>query len=107
MSSKKLSSQISLLEATKNAPREMGCYQLFLEGEVKYVGKAEEGLRKRLSQRYNGNAADYSSAKKIYVEREKITVSWQLCDSGEECKELKREWIRELKPEWNVIGGGV
>ncbi len=107
MSSKKLSSQIPLSEATNNAPKNMGCYQLFLEGELRYVGKAENGLRKRLVQHYNGSAAGYTSAKKIHEEREKITVSWQLCDSKEECLNLRREWIRELKPEWNERGGGA
>lgn len=37
----------SLMEAPKEASNLMGRYKIFLHGELKYVGKAEDGIRKR------------------------------------------------------------
>lgn len=97
--------RMSLKEATKNAPNAMGCYQLYLHGSLKYVGKAEDGLRKRFVQYYNGTTAHYPSAQMILANKDNITVTWKLCSSREECRKLEATWIREKKPEWNAISG--
>ena len=47
-----------LKEATKTAPNAMGCYKIYYHG-LKYVGKAEDGIRKRFVQYYNGTTAHY------------------------------------------------
>jgi len=94
----------SLKSATKNAPNSMGCYKIYYKG-LKYVGKAEDGIRKRFVQYYNGTTAHYSSAEKIYKYRDEITVSWVVLNSREECRRTEREWIEKLNPEWNSQRG--
>lgn len=95
---------MSLQEATKNAPNTMGCYKIFCNG-LKYVGKAEDGIRKRFVQYYNGTTAHYPSAKAIYENRNSITVSWVVLSSREQCRQVEAKWIKELEPEWNKQSG--
>lgn len=94
----------SLYEATKSAPNSMGCYKIYCKG-LKYVGKAEDGIRKRFVQYYNGTTAHYPSAIKIYENRDEITVNWVELQSREQCREVEAKWIRELDPEWNGQSG--
>jgi len=84
--------QMPLEQATKNAPNAMGCYKIYYRG-LKYVGKAEDGIRKRFVQYYNGTTAHYSSAKKIFEHRDDITVSWVVLSSAKECQETEARWI--------------
>lgn len=95
---------ISLKDATKEAPNSMGCYKIYCNG-LKYIGKAEDGIRKRFVQYYNGTTAHYSSAIKIYENRDDITVSWVVLPSREKCREVEAQWIQELKPKWNKQSG--
>ncbi len=99
------SGKISLHEATKRAPNEMGCYKIYCGGGLKYVGKAEDGIRKRFVQYYNGTTAHYSSGRRIYENRDSIKVSWVICKTGEECKRLEAQWIKQYNPEWNTQSG--
>lgn len=96
---------ITLKAATKEAPNAMGCYKIFQYGALKYVGKAEDGIRKRFVQYYNGTTADYSSGRKIYANRDSLTVTWQLCATREQCRSLEKKWIEQYNPPWNVQGG--
>lgn len=96
--------RMSLQEATRRAPNAMGCYKIYCDG-LKCVGKAEDGIRKRFVQYYNGTTAHYPSAKAIYANREKIAVSWVVLKSREQCRQLEAKWISELKPEWNKQSG--
>lgn len=96
--------KMTLRQATKDAPNNMGCYKIYYQG-IKYVGKAEDGIRKRFVQYYNGTTAHYPSAKRIYEHRDEIKVSWQICHSRTECRQLEAEWIRNLHPEWNKQRG--
>jgi len=96
--------KVSLQEATKSAPNSMGCYRIYCDG-LKYVGKAEDGIRKRFVQYYNGTTAHYTSAQKIYENRDNITVMWQVCQTREQVREMEAKWIRELQPEWNKQSG--
>lgn len=96
---------ILLEDATHSAPNSMGCYKIFQHGELKYVGKAEDGIRKRFVQYYNGTTAGYPSGSKIYAARDTLTVSWQLCSSREECRSLEKKWIEMYSPPWNERGG--
>ncbi len=98
------SGSASLEQAAKTAPNKMGCYKIYCDG-LKYVGKAEYGLRHRFVQYYNGTTASYSSGKIIHEKRDKITVDWVVCESAEECRALEAKWIREYNPEWNVQSG--
>lgn len=100
-------SRVPLAEA-KNvgvAPDEMGCYKIFCNGSLKYVGKAEDGIRKRFVQYYNGTTTSYSSGRKIYENRDNIKVSWVVCKTGEECRSLEAQWIRQYNPKWNKQTG--
>ena len=94
----------SLKEATKSAPNSMGCYKIYYHG-LKYVGKAEDGIRKRFVQYYNGTTAHYPSARKIYEYRDEITVTWQVCRSREETRALEAIWIAQYDPDWNERSG--
>ena len=84
-----LFSKKTLEEATKTAPNSMGCYKIYYNG-LKYVGKAEDGIRKRFVQYYNGTTAHYPSARKIYEHRDEITVSWKMCPSSLKIKSHSR-----------------
>ena len=97
--------RISLYDAKTQAPNDMGCYKIFYDGELVYVGKAEDGIRKRFVQYYNGTTAHYTSAKKIFEHRDELEVSWQILNSREECRTTEREWIEEFNPEWNSQSG--
>ncbi len=90
----------TLKDATESAPNSMGCYKIYYHG-LKYVGKAEDGIRKRFVQYYNGTTAHYPSAQKIYQHKDEITVTWQVCHSREETRNLEAKWIEQYDPEWN------
>jgi excinuclease UvrABC nuclease subunit len=93
----------SLKEASENAPNLMGCYKVFLNGELKYVGKSEYSLRQRFAQYYDGRMIYSEAAKKIHEKRDNIEVSWVVQRSAEDCKRLEEQWIAKLRPEWNKI----
>ncbi|HEY5575104.1 MAG TPA: GIY-YIG nuclease family protein [Clostridiaceae bacterium] len=93
----------SLKEASENAPNLMGCYKVFLNGELKYVGKSEYSLKQRFAQYYGGRMIYSAAAKKIHENRENIEVSWVVQRSDEDCKRLEEQWIAKLSPEWNKI----
>ena len=97
--------KIPLKEAKSSAPNEMGCYKIYCDGGLKYVGKAEDGIRKRFVQYYNGTTAHYPSAKKIYENRDRIKVSWVICKTREQCRSLENQWISQYNPEWNCQSG--
>lgn len=96
---------MKLKDAKVAAPNAMGCYRIYCEGSLKYVGKAEDGIRKRFVQYYNGTTAHYPSAKKIFENRDRITVSWVVLSSREECRATEAEWIRTYNPPWNNKAG--
>ncbi len=59
-----------LSEVITKAPKTSGCYRIYRGNELVYVGKAQDGIRKRFVQYYNGTTAHYTSAKRIYAERD-------------------------------------
>lgn len=95
----------SLYEATKSAPNSMGCYKIILNGSLKYVGKAEDGIRKRFVQYYNGTTAHYPSARKIYKYKDEIKVQWIVLNDRQKVRALEAKWIEQYNPEWNVKKG--
>ena len=97
--------KIPLSEAVKSAPNDMGCYKIFYGGKLVYVGKAEDGIRKRFVQYYNGTTAHYPSGRRIHENRESVKVSWQELPSREACRETERRWIEQYAPEWNAQKG--
>lgn len=94
-----------LSEAKSSAPNKMGCYRIYYQGRLVYVGKAEDGIRKRFVQYYNGTTAHYPSAQNIFEHRDEITVSWQVLGSREACRSTERRWIEQYRPEWNKQSG--
>ena len=106
MSNKSLMNQtMSLAQATKEAPNAAGCYQIYKGDELVYVGTAGDGIRKRFVQYYNGTTAHYSSAKKIYANRDVLTVKWKIVDDPALVAEQEAKWIRNYQPAWNVQSG--
>lgn len=94
-----------LREAGSKAPEGMGCYIMMVDDVCVYVGKAESGLRARLSSHYNKvpdrNSSD--SEKQIYDYREDITVVWIPLNTKEECVRIEKKLIQDLKPKWNQL----
>jgi excinuclease UvrABC nuclease subunit len=101
ISDSKGTEKVSLKEAAEKAPDTIGCYKVFLGGELKYVGKSKFGLRKRFGEFYNGTIVYSAQEKKIHRNREYIEVSWIALRSLEECSRVERLWISKHKPEWN------
>lgn len=92
---------LSLEEASKKASASMGCYKLYLDG-VKYVGRAENGLRKEFDRLYNLKGRTLAE-KEIKANRDKISVSFVILPTKEKCREIEMKWINQLKPEWNKL----
>lgn len=92
---------IKLSEAYEKAPEEIGWYRLLLNNKTMYVGKAESGLRKRLSEHYNKKDPITRSEKKIYYHKNQLYVVCKTCDNREKCKEMEKMWIKLLNPPWN------
>ena len=99
------SQRMSLENAKTKAPNSMGCYKIYLHGSLKYVGKAEDGIRKRFVQYYNGTTAHYTSGRTIYENRDSIEVEWSVLSSREACRQTERQWIEKYHPEWNKQSG--
>jgi len=91
----------SLREAAEKAPNTIGCYKIFLNGELKYVGKSKLGLRKRFEEYYKGAILYSDPEKKIHANRDGIEVSWVVLRTLEDCSRVEKQWISKYKPEWN------
>ena len=83
-----------------------GIYQLYLDGDLVYVGKADRSLRARLSDhhrkisgRLNINVADMTFTG-LYLEGTWIPV-------GPEQMLIKRRENQGIKPPWNFNGFGI
>lgn len=94
-----------LSDAVKDAPNSMGVYQVKLKGKLMYVGKAEDGLRKRFVQYYNGTAGGYNSADNIYRHRDEVVVEWRVVRTREECRYHEKILIQKKNPPWNEKSG--
>lgn len=92
---------LSLKDASESASDSMGCYKIYCNG-LKYVGRAEGGVRKAFNQYYYGKPRDEVS-KKINQNKDKVSVSFVILPSKEKCREIEMKWLNSLKPEWNNI----
>jgi len=100
-----MNTTMSLKDATKMAPNQMGCYQLYKNGRLIYVGKAEDGIRKRFVQYYNGTTDGYTSGAAINMSKDEITVKWKVFDTKEAVRSCEANWINKYKPVWNKQSG--
>ena len=100
-----MSKLTSLKDAIKCAPNQMGCYQLYKNGKLIYVGKAEDGIRKRLVQYYNGTTTEYTSGAIINLWKDELQVRWIVLDSKEAVRGWESNCIGELKPLLNTQSG--
>lgn len=91
--------------AMKKAPNVSGCYQIYQGDKLVYVGKAQDGIRKRFVQYYNGTTAHYSSAERILANKDNLSVKWKVIEDKTMVTEQEAKWIRRHKPEWNVQSG--
>jgi len=91
-----------LNEAAQKAPEEKGCYIMFLDDELVYVGKAENGLRNKLSHHYGDELGDATlqAEKNIKKYRNNINVFWKTLDSVTAVKETEKKWVEECFPTW-------
>lgn len=95
---------IFLREAGMTAPNTIGCYKIYFNDSLKFIGRAEKGLRWFFVCLYNGTLADKSYiAKTVYRNRDKIKVAWVEIPSKSKCKEVQAELVDKLKPEWNNV----
>lgn len=98
------SGNITLKEAGDVAVQLKGCYKIFHKNRLKYVGIAERSIRRRFRELYKGDVPrEDQGTKLIYENRDNITVSWAELDSRQECEEVKAKWIRQYRPEWNML----
>lgn len=100
-----MSKLTSLKDAINYAPNQMGCYQLYKNGKLIYVGKAEDGIRKRLVQYYNGTTTEYTSVAIINLWKDELQVRWIVLDSKEAVLGWESNCIGELKPLLNTQSG--
>lgn len=96
---------MSLKDATKYAPNDMGCYQLYRNGKLVYVGKAEDGIRKRFVQYYNGTTCGYTSGSVINLWKDEIQVKWSVYNTRQAVRSCESNWIRAYKPLLNSQSG--
>jgi len=91
-------------EVIKTAPEVTGCYLMFVESTLVYVGRTtDQNLKVRLSQHYNRTleeAKSYSE-RMIATHKESIKVSFKTVEDTEEIIETEKKWIAEHDPEWN------
>ena len=90
---------LSLKDARETASTSMGCYKIYCDG-LKYVGRAENGLRKEFDRLYNGKHK-IEALKKINENKDKVSVSFVILPTKEKCREIEMKWLNSLKPEWN------
>ena len=80
-----------LLRDAANAsltPTGSGVYILYLNSQIMKVGSAKIGIQKRMQQYYGLNGYCGLNCRINTVNRDKITVSYQLC-SASQCEELE------------------
>ncbi len=95
--------KFTLKEAAENAPELMGCYKIYQNGELKYVGKSGYSLRQRFIQYYDGKMLLSAAGKRIHDNRDTVEVSWIVMISKNECERVEQQWKSRLKPEWNRL----
>lgn len=100
-----MNTTMPLSQAMKEAPNVSGCYQIYQGDKLVYVGKAQDGIRKRFVQYYNGTTAHYSSAERILANKDNLSVKWKVIEDSAMVTEQEAKWIRSHKPEWNVQSG--
>lgn len=100
-----MNTTMPLSQAMKDAPNVSGCYQIYQGDKLVYVGKAQDGIRKRFVQYYNGTTAHYSSAERILANKDNLSVKWKVIEDSSMVTEQEAKWIRNLKPEWNNQSG--
>lgn len=87
--------------------KSIGIYMHVVDGEVKYIGRAIEedngGLRKRLSDyvREGDSGRKHESGQIIHKNLDKIETYVVVLDSVDKTKELEKELIKDINPEWN------
>lgn len=94
-------STFKLSDVDKEAPHRKGCYLLLLNGNVMYVGKAESGLKNRLSQHYNNKNPLCNSEQQISKFRDRLSVICKICNTKKECAQVEKDWIIKYDPPWN------
>ena len=78
----RVSGEASLRSAyvKKQAPTTPGVYGVYYRGQLMKVGKAADGLRKRFSDYYRGQAGGTAGLKYITVaNRDQVNVQWLVC----------------------------
>lgn len=100
-----MNTTMPLSQAMKDAPNVSGCYQIYQGDKLVYVGKAQDGIRKRFVQYYNGTTAHYSSAERILANKDNLSVKWKVIEDPAMVTEQEAKWIRNLKPSWNNQSG--
>jgi len=76
----------------KKAPQGPGVYKITYQGQLMKVGKASDGLRKRFSDYYRGQAGGTAGLKYITESnRDDVHVQWKEC-SPTEARKIETRW---------------
>ena len=91
------SSSLKSAYLDNKAPKGPGVYKLTHDGQLMKVGKAGDGLRKRLSDYYRGLEGGTAGLKYITKgNRDNVFVSWVEC-SPEKARALEIQWYDQAK----------
>lgn len=81
----------------QKAPKGTGVYKITYRGQLMKVGKASDGLRKRFSDYYRGQAGGTAGLKYITESnRDDVNVSWKEC-SASEARKIETMWYDQAK----------
>lgn len=81
----------------QKAPKGPGVYKITYRGQLMKVGKASDGLRKRFSDYYRGQAGGTAGLKYITEDnRDSVNVSWKECSSSE-ARKIETMWYDQAK----------
>ena len=81
----------------QRAPNRPGVYKVFYRRQLKKVGKAPDGLRKRFSDYYRGEAGGTAGLRYITREnRDQVLVEWVVCPA-ESARRIELEWYDQAQ----------
>lgn len=92
-----------------------GVYAYLVDGELKYIGRCKDSMKKRINQGYgkihpkncylDGQATNCHLNDKITAEKGGVTLWLHQMDSNIEIEALEKKLIQAYNPPWNIQRG--